>query len=381
MDRLLYKSRKKVMMIPHFKLEEFWKKYEFTSPHLLCSSDAETWTLQELLAMADPDSKKIWQSLALGYTESPGLPLLREEIAQLYSSIGPGEILTFAGAEEGIYCTMRVLIQPGDHVIIIDPCYQSLATLPKAFGAEMTAIQLKFEDQWNLDLKEVEKAFRSNTKLLILNYPHNPTGALLEKKVLDELIEIARKNGAYIFSDEVYRYLEVDERARIPSIADAYERGISLNVMSKSFGLAGLRIGWLATQDAAFLKEAGSYKLYTSICNSAPSEVLAMMALRAKREILKRNREIMLKNLQVLDEFMKRNQMSLSWVRPQSGTVTVLKLLLPISVETFAEDLVHKEGVLIMPGSVFDLPGNFFRIGFGKKNMPEILRRFESYLD
>jgi aspartate/methionine/tyrosine aminotransferase len=178
----------------------------------------------------------------------------------------------------------------------------------------------------------------------------------------------------------VYRYLEVDETLRMPSIADIYEKGISLNVMTKSFGLAGLRIGWLATQDSAFLREVGSYKLYTSICNSAPSEILAIIALRAKEKVLQRNREILLRNLQTLDAFMKRNKEYVSWVRPQCGTMAVMKLLLPISVEDFSEDLVRSEGVLIMPGSVFDLSGNFFRIGFGKKNMPEILKRFETYL-
>lgn len=368
------------MRIPPFKLEEFWKKYEFTAPYLLCCSDAETWELQQLLTLADPNSLKLWESLNLGYTESPGHPLLRKEIARLYTSLNAEQVLTFAGAEEGIYCTMRVLIEPGDHVIVIDPCYQSLSTLAETFGAKITAIRLKSEDQWNLDLDEVQKAFQPNTKLLVLNYPHNPTGTVLEKKVVEGLVALARKSGAYIFCDEVYRYLEVDESLRMPSIADAYERGISLNVMTKSFGFAGLRIGWLATLDTAFLSEVGSYKLYTSICNSAPSEILAIMALRAKERILQRNREILLQNLQILDAFMKRNTQYVSWVRPQSGTMAVLKLLLPISVEDFAEDLVRSEGVLIMPGSVFDLPGNFFRIGFGKKNMPEILKRFETYL-
>lgn len=368
------------MKIPDFKLEEFWKKYEFTSPYLLCCSDAETWTLQELLDLADPDSKTLWQSLTLGYTQSPGHPILREEIAKLYSSVKSNDILTFAGAEEGIYCAMRVLIEPEDHVIIIDPCYQSLSSLPQTFGAEVTSIQLKPENHWNLDLEEVKRSFRPNTKLLVLNYPHNPTGAVLDNNVLNELIELARNNETYIFCDEVYRYLEVEESQRMSSIADVYEKGISLNVMTKSFGLAGLRIGWLVTQDVNFLRKVGSYKLYTSICNSAPSEILAIMALRAKDQILKRNRNIMLENLKILDEFMERNQKHLSWIRPQSGTMAVLKLLLPLPVETFAEDLVRAEGILIMPGSVFDLPGNFFRIGFGKKNMPSILERFEMYL-
>jgi len=369
------------MNIAPFKLEEFWKKYEFSAPYILCGSDAETWSLQELLSIADPDSKKLWDSLTLGYTESPGHPLLRKEIADLYSSLDSDQILTFAGAEEGIYCTMRVLIEPGDHVIVINPCYQSLSTLPETFGAEVTGIQLKEENGWRLDLKDAEKAFRPNTKLLVLNYPHNPTGNVLDKQTLEGLVKLARKQGTYILCDEVYRYLEVDETKRMTSLADAYEKGISLNVMTKSFGLAGLRIGWLASQDTEFLQKAGSYKLYTSICNSAPSEILAIIALRSKERILKRNRDIMLENLTILKGFMQRQQKHLSWTIPQSGTMAVIELKLPIPVETFAEQLVNSTGILIMPGSMFDLPGNYFRIGFGKKGMPEILERFETYLN
>ena len=320
------------MKIPPFKLEEFWKKYEFTAPYLLCCSNAESWKLNEILELADPESKKLWESLSLEYTESPGLPILRQEIARLYSLINSDQILTLAGAEEGIYCSMRTLIEPGDHVIVIDPCYQSLATLPQSFGADISRIALGSKNQWQLDLEEVERAFRSDTKLLILNYPHNPTGAVLTKEVFEGLIELAREREAYIFCDEVYRYLEIDEAKRLPSIADAYEKGIALNVMTKAFGLAGLRIGWLATQDVDFLQRVGSYKLYTSICNSAPSEILALIALRSKDKILKRNRKVMLDNLKILESFMKRHQGLLSWVPPQSGTMAVLELLLPVSI-------------------------------------------------
>lgn len=368
------------MKIPKFKLEEFWKEYEFTAPNLLCCSDAETWSLKELLSLADPMSQKLWDSLTLGYTESPGHPLLRQEIANLYSTLSADNVLTFAGAEEGIYCAMRVLIEPGDHVIVINPCYQSLYTLSKTLGAKVSAIQLRAENQWNLNLDEVKNAFKPNTKLIIINYPHNPTGSLLDQKTQEGLIELAKQSNAYVFSDEVYRYLEIDENKRLPAIADMYEKGISLNVMTKSFGLAGLRIGWIGSRDEKFLQEIGSYKLYTSICNSAASEILAFMALRAKEKILKRNREILLKNLKHLDDFMQRNQKALSWVRPKGGTMAVLKLLLPIDVDEFAKNLVKQEGILIMPSSVFDLPGNYFRIGFGRKNMPSILEKFETYL-
>lgn len=167
------------MKIPPFKLEEFWKKYEFTAPYLLCCSDAESWKLSEILELTDPESRMLWESLNLGYTESPGLPLLRKEIAKLYSHIDSEQVLTFAGAEEGIYCAMRTLIEPGDHVIVIDPCYQSLRTLPESFGAHVTGILLDPEKRWRLNLEDLEKAFRPNTKLLVLNYPHNPSGAAL----------------------------------------------------------------------------------------------------------------------------------------------------------------------------------------------------------
>lgn len=369
------------MKIPPFKLEEFWKKYEFTAPYLLCCSDAESWKLHEILKFADLETKKLWEDLSLGYTESPGLPLLREEISYLYSKINKDQILTFAGAEEGIYCLLRTLIQSGDHAIVIDPCYPSLGILPAFFGANLTRIALDPKKGWKLELEEVKRAFRSNTKLLILNYPHNPTGTLLEKKVWDGLIELARKNGAYIFCDEVYRYLEIDENKRLASIADAYEKGIALNVMTKAFGLAGLRIGWLATQDENFLQQVGSYKLYTSICNSAPSELLALIALRAKDQILKRNREVMLSNLDLLTSFIQRHRKSLSWTPPEAGTMAIVELLLPIPVGLFCEELVKKKGVLLMPGEVFDLPGQFFRIGFGKKNMIEALNRLEEVLN
>lgn len=368
------------MKIPDFKLEEFWKRYEFSAPYLLCPSDAETWSLKELLTLADVEARTLWENLHLGYTESSGLPLLRAEIAKLYSTLSRNHILTTAGAEEGIYCTMQSLLSPGDHVITIAPCYQSLETLPKTLGAEVTSIALDPRKKWKLDIKELKKAFRPTTKLLILNCPHNPTGALLDKTVFETMIDLATSKGSYIFSDEVYRYLEIDESKRLPAIADAYEKGISLNVMTKAFGLAGLRIGWLASQDIECLQKIASYKLYTSICNSATSEILALIALRAKDIILKRNREIMMDNLNLLDRFFESHRSSLTWIRPESGTMAFPELLLPISIDQFTQQLVEQAGILIMPGSIFDFPGNFFRLGFGRKNMPEILERFEQFL-
>lgn len=366
--------------IPVFKLEEFWKKYEFSAPYLLCPSDAESWLLKDILAMADSESISLWENLSLGYTESPGLPILRKEIAGLYDSLEADHILTTAGAEEGIYCAMHSLISKEDHVVVVSPSYQSLETLPQVLGAEITFIHLQSANKWKLEFDQIQSAWRASTKLLILVCPHNPTGTLLEPDVYEKMISLARKTGAYIFCDEVYRFLEIDESKRLPAIADGYEKGISLNVMTKSFGLAGLRIGWLASKDVDFLQKANSYKMYTSICNSAPSEILALIALRSKNRILKRNREIVLRNVELLDEFVKRHPNSIRWVRPESGTIAFLELLLPISIDQFTEQLVKKTGVLIMPATIFDCPGNFFRVGFGRSSMPDVLNRFEQFL-
>lgn len=275
---------------------------------------------------------------------------------------------------------MQSLISPGDHVIIVSPTYQSLETVPKVLGAEITSIHLQPTNRWKLSVDQIQSAWRASTKMIILVCPHNPTGTLLERDVYEKIIALARSTGAFIFCDEVYRFLEFDESKRLPAIADSYERGISLNVMTKSFGLAGLRIGWLASRDTTFLQKANAHKLYTSICNSAPSEILALIALRSKQQILTRNRKIILQNVELLDAFVKRHSSKIRWVRPESGTIAFLELLLPIAIEAFTEQLVQKTGVLIMPGAVFDYPGNFFRVGFGRRDMPEVLERFEHYL-
>lgn len=366
--------------LPLFKLEEFWKKYEGTSPSSLCSSDAESWLVTDILAMADLETRNLWNNLSLGYPDSPGHPLLRKEIAKLYEPLAGENIIVTVGAEEAIYCTMQTLISKGDHVVIVSPTYQSLETLPRILGAEITLVTLKPENHWKLTSEQIQSAWSKDTKLLIVVCPHNPTGTLIESDVYETMIALAKGTGAYIFADEVYRFLEMDESKRLPSIATCYEKGISLNVMSKSFGLAGLRVGWIASQDVALLEKVNSYKMYTSICNSAPSEILALIALRAKATILKRNRDIVLKNVEVLDAFVKRHPKSIRWVRPESGSIAFFELLLPISIDKFTDELVQKAGVLIMPGSVFDFPGNFFRMGIAKHNMPEVLTIFEQFL-
>ncbi len=367
------------MKLPLFKLEEYLVQWEFKAPYLLCCSDAQSISMKDLVAMADPESKKLWDNLHLNYTEVPGLPVLRETIASLYTNIAAQDVITTAGAEEGIFCTMHALLSPKDHVITIVPAYQSLVDIPNSI-CETTTIALKAESQWKLNLQEVADAIRPNTKLVVINFPHNPTGATLDLASLNKLVELCRKSGAYLFSDEVYRLMEIDEKDRLPSIADIYERGITLSVMSKAFGLAGLRLGWICTKDHAFLKKIEQFKHYTSICNSAPSEILSLIALKAKEKVLARNHTIIRFNLKLLDAFFKEHAHLFRWVRPKGGCIGFPELLSKKSIDSFCKQLVEKKGVLLMPGSIYNASGNFFRIGFGRENMPLCLEKLTDFI-
>ncbi|MBU8894364.1 aminotransferase class I/II-fold pyridoxal phosphate-dependent enzyme [Corallococcus sp. M34] len=368
------------MHIPDFKLERYFARWEFAAPYLLCSSDIEGWRQKDLLALADADSLARWEGLTLGYTESTGLPALREAIAGLYPGLSPGDVLTFAGAQEAVFVLMNVLLGPGSHVVVTWPGYQSLHEVARATGAEVTLHALREEDGWALDVEALRRELRPNTRLIVVNFPHNPTGALPDAATFEALCALAEERGIYLLSDEVYRLLEYEPRDLLPAAASRFTRGLSLGVMSKAFGLAGLRVGWLASKDAALLQRCMAYKDYTTICNGAPSEVLALMALRAKEQVLARSRALLTRNLALLDGFFARHSQTFHWVRPRAGSVAFPRLLGREPVARFIERLVEREGVLLLPGEVYDFPGNHFRLGLGRDNLPAALERLERFV-
>jgi aspartate/methionine/tyrosine aminotransferase len=369
------------MRIEDFELERFFARYEFAVRHLMCASDVEGWPMAELLALADPETAALWHGLRLGYTEAPGHPLLRAEIASLYDSIAPDEVLVFSGAEEAIFITANVLLGPGDHAIVVWPAYQSLHEVARAAGADVTLHELRAADGWRIDVDELRRQVTPRTKLIVVNAPHNPTGALPDQATYRAVADLAADAGATLLSDEVYRYLEVDPRDRLPAGADVGPHGVSLGVMSKSFALAGLRIGWLATHDTRLLDAAARFKDYTSICASAPSEILSMIALRSREAVLARSRGIVLANLARLDGFFERQAEHVSWVRPLGGSIAFPELRAGVPIDRFGEDLLQAEGVLIAPGSIFGHPGNHFRIGFGRVDLPVALERLEAFIE
>ena len=362
--------------IADFALERYFARWEFAVRYVLCASDAETLSMTELLTLADDDGRRRWEELRLGYTESLGLPDLRAEIARFYPGLSADDVITFAGAEEGVFLSMHALLEPGSHAVVVWPAYQSLYDVGRSIGANVTLVPLDARD-WSLDVDAVAAAMQPNTRVIVINSPHNPTGAQLTPAQFERLISMAELHGAHLFSDEVYRLMEHGV-PRLPTAAERSERGISLGVMSKAFGLAGLRIGWIATRDATLRSRIARLKDYTTICSSAPSEVLALIALRAKDMVLARTNAIARENLEHLDAFFARRGDLFSWVRPCAGTIGFAQLH-GKDVDEFAGRLVEREGVLILPASRFGYPGNHFRLGFGRRDMPEALNRMERF--
>jgi aspartate/methionine/tyrosine aminotransferase len=371
-------------VLPDFKLETFFSKWEFNAKYHMCASDMESMTLQDLLNLGTEQDKEDWNQLNFKYIETCGSPKLRSAVANSYSKLSSENILAFAGAEEGLYVAMHCILKKDDHAIIITPNYQSSETIPASI-CDVSGIGLEANNNWNLDVQKIKDAIRPNTRLISINFPHNPTGKVISKQTLNDLIDIVRQRGIYLFSDEVYRLMERNNNIRLPQVADLYEKGLSLNVMSKSYGLPGLRIGWIASQDLNLLHQMEKMKHYLSICNSSPSEFLAVIALQASADILSRNHKIIDDNLKLLNPFFAQNRDLFEWNEPDGGCIGYPKYLGSEGVMAFCERLIKEHGIMLLPGSIYDSangpsPSNHFRIGYGRKAMKEGLRKFQEVL-
>lgn len=367
------------MQIKPFRIEQYFGQYEFTAKYLLSSSDMQSRTIQELLDL-EPGSHERFLQHWCGYTESPGAPELREVISTIYKGIRSNEVLVVAAAEEGIFVLYHALVGQGDHVIVEKPCYESALEVARSTGAQVSAWRRCFENGWAHDLAALEKLIQPNTKIIYINTPHNPTGLLMPRDIFDQVIAIAAKRGIIVFCDEVYRELEHDPANRLPSACEVYDRAVCLGSTSKTYGLPGLRLGWLVSKDTEILRRSLEFKYYTTICSSAPSEFLTTLALRHREVIVQRNREIVLRNLPLLDAFFREHAHLFEWVKPNASPIGFVRYKPGRDILSFCEDVVRDAGVLLLPGTVYDQPGHI-RFGYGKKNMPEALAALGAYLD
>ena len=371
-------------MLPDFRLETYFGRWEFSARYNLGASDAETSDLAELLALADERDRDAWESMRLGYTPTPGTPALREAVADSFTAVDPADVLCFAGAQEGIYCAMHALLSPQDHAVVLVPNYQSTEEIPRAI-CEVTGVALREHENWCLDVDELRAALRPNTRLIAVNFPNNPTGKVIAPATMNAVIALAAERGIYVFSDEVYRGLEREHVTPLAPAAGVYPRAFSLGVASKALGLAGLRIGWIACRDRELLSRMERVKHYLSICNSAPSEILATIAVKAREPILARNRRIVAENLAHARRFFERRADLFEWYEPDGGCIAFPRYLGKEGVEEFCRSAVEEASVILLPASVFQsnlrpVAKDRFRIGFGRADFKSGLEALQAHI-
>jgi len=368
------------MKIPPFKLERYFAEYEFSSQYLLSSSDCESLSLSELIARADPETLKLWDELKLGYTESAGHLLLRNVIAETYAGIVP-ESTVVAAPEEAIFLLMHALLESGDHVVCTFPGYQSLYEVARSIGCEVSFWEPDEAQGWRFAIDKLAGTLKPNTKLVVVNFPHNPTGCLPERDDFQAIVDLVREQGAYLLSDEMYRYLELDKGTTLPAGCEMYERAVSLSGLSKTYGLPGLRIGWLASQASEVLARVQELKDYTTICNSAPSEILAIAALRQRSGIIREQCERIRRNVAILDTFFDEHQDWFTWNRPKGGSVCFPRMLAVEDTQAFCGELLADTGILLVPSSQFQYGEQHVRIGYGRDDLAQVLELFAEYLE
>ena len=366
------------MELAPFRIERWYERHEFTTELMLSSSDCESVSVGELLGL-EPDARGRLEALRLGYTEVPGSEELRRAIAGLYERTDAEAVVALAAAEEGILAVMHAVLGPGDHAVVETPCYESALVLARSTGADVHPWQRSYAAGWTYDVDAFERLLRPETRLVYVNTPHNPTGTQMPRAVLERIVELCAERGAVLLCDEVYRELEHDPSARLPAACDLYEGAVSLGSVSKTYGLPGLRTGWIACRDASLREAIVGVKLYTTICSSAPSELLAALALRHRELLVERNRALVLENLELADAFLATHAALLDWVRPDASPIGFPRLHVP-DTTSFCERLAAEAGVLLLPGEVYDEPGHV-RLGLGRRGAGEALARFGAFLD
>lgn len=371
------------MKIAPFLTEHFYARYEFTTPYQLCNSDCETISIAELLELAEIPLEQLGH-LSLGYTETLGHPLLREKIAETYSQANMDDVVMLATPIEGIYLVARAVLDPGDEVIVLAPAYDALINMFEHVLGPENVRRWKFvpdesNTRWELDFAQLNSLISPKTKMLVVNFPHNPTGYLATQDQLNELANIVEQHNLILFCDEMYFGLVHSGTPAISSAADLTGHAIVLSGLSKTYGLPGLRTGWLVIHDEALRQNIINWKFYTSICASAPSEFLALAAWKVRDQLRDRSIAQIEHNLKLADSFFARWPELFTWRKPMAGSTALVGMNVP-SATDFANQLAEEAGVLIQPAVTLGSDDRHLRMGFGRAGFGEALEKFEAYL-
>lgn len=352
------------MKIQPFKVEEWMNAHETQARYNIAETCVDSVSLEELFRLTNTDDTAFWQNFRkkrLIYGHIKGSPEFRQGICGLYRTLKTENIVPTHGAAGANHHVFYSLIEPGDEVISIMPTYQQLYSIPESLGAKVKILNLTAENGYHVDLQALKELVTEHTRMICINNPNNPTGALMTEKELTDIVKIACEADAWILCDEVYRHL-TQRDDWCPSIADLYKKGISVSSMSKVFSLAGLRLGWIATRDMNAIRSFLSHRDYNLISCGMLDEAIAGIALSDAENILKRNRQIVRTNLAILDQWVN-TQTHVSYVKPEAGTTALVYYDLNIPSRAFCEEMFHRTGAFVTPGECFELE-HCMRIGY-----------------
>lgn len=363
------------MDMSKFLVDAYFTEHEHKAKYMMGSSDPESLEIKD----AVQDFSR-YADVALGYELGNGYLPLRQKLADLYENIDAEQLAVMNGGEEAIYVTMRALLEPGDEVVVHMPSYQSLSVIAKENRCRIIEYRPAFENSWEFDIKLLESKITDNTKMLVLNYPHNPTGACLGETDMTKIAELCRAHNLLLVSDEVYRFLSVDENCVTSSFADLYDKTVAIGSFSKTFAAPGLRLGWIATGNQEIMEKLLLYRHFASTCTNLPCQLIADELLNRKNEIIRRNNSIVRANAKLLEQFLKKHQDFFSYVMPKGATMAYIKLKNGQSAMKFCMELLEHTGVLIVPSSVLENSDEYLRIGLGRRSFPDCIRLVDDYL-
>ena len=352
------------MNIKPFAVEEWMNKWETGARYNIAETCVDSVSLDELFEITGEDKDAFLSEFCkkrLTYGVIEGRAGFRKGICRLYRSINEDEVITTHGAAGANHHVFYSLISPGDRVISIMPTYQQLYSIPESLGADVRIVELKKENDYLPDIESIRKLAADGVKMICINNPNNPTGALMEESYLRQIADIARDSDAYILCDEVYRHLGQDGEWP-ESVADIYEKGISVSSMSKVFSLAGLRLGWIATHDRKALDEMILHRDYDLVSCGMFDESVAELALRHSEKLLERNKKIVSENLRILDEWVD-SEKHVSYVKPHAGTTALVYYDIDMDSYEFCEKMYHETGAFVTPGDCFE-QSHSMRIGY-----------------
>ena len=358
-----------------FETEEFFREFEFSQPFMLSASDCESVSLGELLELGGGSTDALGQ-VQLNYAEAAGSPELRAEVAAQIPTVFSDDIVVLGSPVEGILLTLQAL-GGGGRVVVLSPAYDALRNMTEHVGAELVGWWLRDEgDRWSLDLDALDRLVTPETSLLVCNFPHNPTGFQPTREQFEQVVDVARRNDVWLFSDERYRGLEYEASARLPSAIELYQKAIVLQGVSKCLGLPGLRFGWLACRDEAVRDRILNDKHYTSMCGPQPIEYLGRIALSAAESLLERNRRRIELNLSHAQRFFESHTDAFRWIPPMAGSVSMAETI-GRPAEAFCRQLASRHGVVLLPGRFMGAEDRYVRFGYGRRDFAACLEELD----